>query len=566
MTIGTIYIPDEGPLDAKIAFIGETGGVDEERGTEDHPGPGPFLGESGKVLVNCLNRNGVDRGDVWLGNLAHFRPEGNKFEHLIGSQQLNDGLTALYARLRANKPTVIATLGNWPMYFLTGKKGKKAGTGITNWRGSILQCNVPGLEDVKVIPTFHPAFVARERSNYPIFDNDIKRIIADAQFPELRLPERKFIINPKGDELERAVQHLLTAKRLSVDIEGYYDGLACVGFSPDPSLGVCIVWDSSVEVRDAIHRLLSSGIPLTFHFGTYDAVVLENYGFTIANYAWDTYIGQTALGPEFPKSLAYLTSVYTREPYYKDERKEEGTDTKVWSRTMQREKLWAYNCKDVCVTSEIQQGQEQEFKDFTPEYRETFDFDMSMLGIARDISKTGMPVDEERRNLLEKALMNQWAEYQQVLNHLVGGELNVNSTKQVPAILYDILKLPPRIDRKTKNRTADEDAIVSLIALTKEKKDASVRKETIKEWTRKFLILKGILLIRGIRKCLSSYILIKRSDDGRIRHILKVGATETGRWSDEKFVDDTGCNTQTFPRDPIFVPEAIEEMIRKGEV
>ena len=47
-------------------------------------------------------------------------------------------------------------------------------------------------------------------------------------------------------------------------------------------------------------------------------------------------------------------------------------------------------------------------------------------------------------------------------------------------------------------------------------------------------------------------------------------ATETGRWSAEKFIDDTGLNSMTLPRDPVEVDDELTEdnasALLRGEV
>lgn len=72
------------------------------------------------------------------------------------------------------------------------------------------------------------------------------------------------------------------------------------------------------------------------------------------------------------------------------------------------------------------------------------------------------------------------------------------------------------------------------------------------------------MLVRGDRKMMSSYILARTSADGRMRSLFKVPAAETGRWSAEKSIDGSGCNSQTFPREAIDIPDDLDKII--GEV
>lgn len=563
--ISTKFVPFEGDPASPIWFIGEAPGATEEMGSVDHPMPGPFIGDSGSTIFTpCLLRNGIQRPDgCFVANLSHFRPKDNRFEYLLGTPELTESIAELVQLAAIHKPTVICALGNWPLWFITGKQGKKIGSGIMNWRGSILSA-LPSFGGIKVIPTIHPAAVYRERKNYPIFDQDIKRVIFESTFRDLRLPERKFIIAPMGDELEHYTQILTQSSELSVDIETFGPNIACVGFSPSADLSVCIVYDEhSAFVRDSLNRILQSNAKKIFHFGTFDTAILKAHGYEVKNFHWDTMVAQSVIAPELPRALKFLASMYTREPYYKDEGKETlGKEKKSWGQRTDRTKLWRYNCKDTAVTFEIYKKQMEDINDGPKAWMGTFLFMMDELELAAYISEQGMLEDQERRELIELCTLYKYVKDQSVLEKLSYEGFNVGSHQKVMTFLYDVLKLPERRKQNGK-RTADEDSLVSLLAVCKGKIHESKKSETIDEWRRKFLVAKLIIQIRGYLKLLSSYIKVKISDDGRIRSTYKVPATETGRWSAEKYVDGTGVNAMTFPRDYIEVPDDIEEFKKK---
>src|SRR6266516_5205714 len=547
--ISPIRVEGEGPLSANLVLIGEAPGGEEEKEGR------PFVGLSGNKLEAVLRRNGFERAEVRLENLSPYRPKGNKFELLLGTTELATSVKELYDRLRNINPTVICTLGNWPTWFLTGKgkvqKKRNMISGIMNWRGSILRANVEGLDHIKVIPTIHPAAIIRDPVLYPTFDQDIKRVKAETEFRELRLPERQFVIAPKGAEMEQWTNELLRAKKLAVDIENVKDTshLLCVGFASSPTLGVCFEYDEHDPLlRDCLFRLLSSSIPKVFHFGTHDTEILRLNGYEVNNYAWDTLLSQHVMWPELPRSLEYLTSVHTREPYYKDEVKEDDSDTKAWSavwaaKREKRSKLYTYNCKDTCCTHEISDIHEREIAEGPAAWKRFFEFEMSMLEPFHAIMQTGMLVDEIRMQEIKRAVEGKLAEQQVALNSLLGvpgacaqrpcrcGKcINVLSSKQISAILYDALGLPKRTKRGDDGEskvTTEEHALVSLIAICKEKVDSLVRPPTIAEWKKKLLVVKLIILIRGGRKMKSSYLDIRISDDKRLRSKYRVGGAET---------------------------------------
>ncbi len=553
--IGKIYVPDEGPEDARILLVGEAPGATEEVDGR------PFVGEAGNFLTSVLGRNGIQRESVRLANLCHYRPRDNEFNYLLDTPQLQDGLKELSTYIQAHRPTVISALGNWPLYFLTGRHGKKPGSGILNWRGSILTCTLHGVEgQLKVIPTVHPAYLLRNRKAYPIFDQDIKRIVDDSTFPELRLPERKYVINPTGLDREIWVEELLKARILGIDVETFGPYLACVGFAPSSDLAICFVNDNSIGFDSAIRRLLASDIPKVAHFSHFDYLYLVTHGYSVVNLTNDTMVLQHVMWPELPRALKYLVSIYTREPYYKDEGKESFEDKKSWNiKSISREKLWIYNCKDCCTMIESLEKMLIELKEGPPEWNTFYEFEMEMLDVANEMSLTGIKRDEKRRQLLEAAVMMKYAEHQALLEKVIGSEINVGSHKKIHYLLYDVLGLPVQRNYKTHKVTADDDALIRLIGICKDKIESLKTTSKQTEWQRKFLVVKMIMLVRGHRKLLSSYILTKMNEDGRVRSLFKVPATETGRWSAEKYIDDTGLNSMTLPRDPVEIPDDLTE-------
>ena len=507
-----------------------------------------------------------------LANLFHHRPYRNTFESLRNLDELKDSVRALYGHIETHKPNVIVALGNWPLHYLTGRAtfAKKDGkiSGIMKWRGSIL----PYIMDptLKVIPTLHPAFIVRNRSAYPTFDFDIARIVKDAAFRERRYRQREYIVNPQGLDIETWTEKLCNADYLAVDIETIKNSktILCVGFAPSPDVGVCFV-SSNFQHRLAIERILTAKNKKVFQFGTFDTIqLLKLNGYTLKDgvaeqlerpYFWDTNIAQHVLMPELPRSLEYLTSIYTREPYYKTEgRANIPDDNKGWGANTDKNALYIYNCKDCCCTAEIFEEQQKEIEAHPS--KEIFNFEMRALAAAIDISNAGLPLDLARRKMLGDFLFSKWQRKQYALDMLVGREVNVNSTPTVKKVLYDKehLGLPVRRDHDGKE-TTNEDAIVSLISYCKDRMDNVVKDETKQKWKESLAICKAILEIRGIRKMLSSYIRAKISDDGRIRSTYKVGGTETGRWSASKYVDGTGWNGQTLPRDPVEVPDEVIE-------
>lgn len=552
--IYNVHVPNQISSTARILVVGESPGEDEEQQGK------PFVGVSGLLLRNTIERHGLNSNtDVNYANLSQYRPQGNKFFHLYGSRELIDGQKEVTKLIESRQYNVIVPLGKEALDFITGKKS------IHTWRGSIIVSeNIPNNRQNKTIPTFHPSFVNRDPNNLPTFDMDWARIAQDSTFPDLNYTEREYHINPVGMDLEVWTEKLCNSPILGVDIETTKDirEIICIGFAPSKNVGVTIFLDSE-HSRSCVRRILLSAARKVFHFGIFDRLVLAEHEYECVGPFGDTFLAQHTLNAGLPNGLDYLTSLYTREPYYKAEgRAEIPKDTKVWAGTPDKSKLGIYNCKDCVCTIEIFETQIQELaiEQLTPVYDNAID----QLEMAIDISQAGIEIDLERRALLARALIKKWTKMQWALNMLCKkDEVNVNSPK-LRKILYTEQQLP---ERKKRNKdgawvvTTDDDALVSLLAFTKGKINEFKTAEKKAEWEKRFYIVQLIHKIRGVRKLLSSYIAIKISKDGRIRSMYKVGGAETGRWSCNKYVDSTGVNAQTFYRGTIEIPDDVMETI-----
>jgi DNA polymerase len=95
-------VPGEGPLDAKVMFVGQNPGADE-----DELGR-PFVGRSGKYLTKTLAEYGIKREDVFITNIVkHVSPKNRKpFPDEVAAC-----LPYLITQIRFVKPKIIVLLG-----------------------------------------------------------------------------------------------------------------------------------------------------------------------------------------------------------------------------------------------------------------------------------------------------------------------------------------------------------------------------------------------------------------------------------------------------------------------
>jgi len=133
----------EGDPTTDLVFVGEGPGADE-----DHCGR-PFVGRAGVMLTKII-QDGMNlaRHRVFIGNVVKCRPPGNRVPTI---SEMGVCRPYLMEQLRTIRPKVIVALGATAVHGLLGEK-----LAITKERGKFREW-----EGVKVMPTFHPAYLLR---------------------------------------------------------------------------------------------------------------------------------------------------------------------------------------------------------------------------------------------------------------------------------------------------------------------------------------------------------------------------------------------------------------------
>lgn len=299
------------------------------------PTPTPFVGPSGWILNQLLAKVGISREACFVGNVCQQQPPGNKIELFKwDSEPMQAGILQLAIDIAAFRPHMILCLGNTPLrYFREDRK-----CNIGDWRGSLWQT----MEGIKAMATYHPAFLLPSRApeQAGVVNWDMQRLASELAVDGLVLPKRDIVIaHPdEGWTAQRIVEwctaHSELAGPLAVDIEGVVDYVECIGFATCADSAVVVpfistsgesVWseDDEVAIWQAIAELLEDvRVPKLLCNALYDAFVLAwTYGIIIQPIAEDTMLKWHELYCELEKSLAMQTSVLTREPFYKFERK-----------------------------------------------------------------------------------------------------------------------------------------------------------------------------------------------------------------------------------------------------
>ena len=154
-------IKGKGSNDPLIAIIGEAPGEKEDKlGI-------PFVGATGKLLNFMLSKLNIGelKNRVYYDNVIRIRPENNNIAQFIQFKQKNHRTSDVYITHRERlikrlskfkNLKLIIGLGRDPLYTFTNK------IIISKLRGSVYMLNIPELQHVKFIPTFHPAAAFRD--------------------------------------------------------------------------------------------------------------------------------------------------------------------------------------------------------------------------------------------------------------------------------------------------------------------------------------------------------------------------------------------------------------------
>lgn len=143
----TNLVFSDGAADAKIMFIGEAPGRDEDiQGV-------PFVGRSGQLLDKMLKSIGLDRTNTYITNVIPWRPPGNRTPSAHETAVCRPFIDR---QIELIDPEIIVFLGG-----VAAKEMLATTTGIMRLRGKWTRFKVAD-KDYKVMPTLHPAFLLRQ--------------------------------------------------------------------------------------------------------------------------------------------------------------------------------------------------------------------------------------------------------------------------------------------------------------------------------------------------------------------------------------------------------------------
>jgi len=145
---------------ADLMFIGEAPGRDEDLQGK------PFVGRAGALLTDIIKAMKLTRDDVYIANVIKCRPPENRNPE---PDELDACRPFIRRQIEMIEPKVIVTLGRFALQSLMEK-----GFSITAARGSWLDYN-----GVKVMPTYHPAYLLRNPAAKKEVWQDMKKVMTE---------------------------------------------------------------------------------------------------------------------------------------------------------------------------------------------------------------------------------------------------------------------------------------------------------------------------------------------------------------------------------------------------
>lgn len=510
------YVPGEGAYASKLMVLISNPSYSDTK-------TGKLLsGSDGREFESILREaTGLNRSSFWVTSVSkyHIPPnmKGKKIPFHVRARNaevdIDEQISELRTEINTIKPNCILALGGPALWALTGR------TQINDFRGSILWSKAIGR---KLVPSFNPTqlnFTAEEVEfmgywNRQIMLFDFKRAWTEAASPDYNIPQRRLEICHSLSDLYRFRDQYKSSAEMSVDIEaGGHMLPICIGLSFNKNHGMTIpLWNREgistmsdgemVRIWIILAEMLYEKEIIGQNFN-YDRDKIRRLGFIIRSLKSDVMLKGFAINPELPKRLAFNQSIYTREPFYKDEGMYEGS----------LEDLFMGCARDACVTYEINEAMDPDLDEIGQ--RPFFEnFLMTLPDLYLEIENNGMGIDEERR----EALLRKYVEWDERLRYelycLVGESVNVNSPKQVGILLFDTLKCPRR------NGTGEEEltSLLNLQSFT----DPTKRR-----------IVELILEDRRVRKSISTYLMALPDFDGRMKTTcfpcLETGRSSTGQ-------------------------------------
>ena len=387
-----------------------------------------------------------------------------------------------------------------------------------------------------MIPIIHPRNWLTNYLNtyYSIFD--LRRVLAQSEFPEIKLLRRFLLIDPTEEQIYTTLQRYRESKKpIAYDIEVTLRELSHISFaiSADDAISIPFIkgganyWSPEQEyniMMEIASILEDKSILKINHNITFDAsFMFQKYGI-VTEPVEDIMVAFSILYPEYPKELAFIVSMYCNgEPYYKDDRK-----TWVSNPFGADEVFMRYSAMDSAVVCEVYDALINDLKK-VGNYK-TYLHQVSLIPSLIFMACYGINVDVDSLHQASIECDRKIRKLKEELNKLCRFQINYNSPQQVCNYFYVTKKQKPYTQD---NKVTSNDRAMKQLAI-KGFKEAEI-----------------ILELRHLSKLKGTYFDTVVDPDGRLRSSYNPVGTKQGRISSSKTIFATGMNMQNQPDDTL---------------
>jgi DNA polymerase len=144
---------------ARLMFVGEGPGADEDAKGE------PFVGRAGQLLTKIIESMGMTREQVYIANVVKCRPPENRVPR---PDEVAECAPFLFRQIQAIRPRVVVCLGTPAVQTVLGTKET-----ITRLRGNFRE-----IDGIRIMPTYHPAYLLRNPNAKKDVWEDMKKVMA----------------------------------------------------------------------------------------------------------------------------------------------------------------------------------------------------------------------------------------------------------------------------------------------------------------------------------------------------------------------------------------------------
>ncbi len=155
----------DGDPKAQLVFVGEGPGFEEDQQGK------PFVGPAGQLLTRIIEAINLTRSQVYICNLVKCRPPGNRNPE---PEEINTCFPFLERQITAIQPDFICALGTFAAQTLL-----RTTTPISRLRGRFHE-----YRGIRVLPTYHPAYLLRNPEKKREVWEDMKMLMKEYRYED----------------------------------------------------------------------------------------------------------------------------------------------------------------------------------------------------------------------------------------------------------------------------------------------------------------------------------------------------------------------------------------------